>query len=121
MNPINLRRFNLDYISKNSLIVIIGMNNSGKSFVTKDILYNFVREPQDKINKEIEDNKKLSSEYTKKCKEFQKIKGIENSSFIIQKLNIELTFNNKNIYSFGCHGNRSTIRYLGVAKLSRLI
>jgi hypothetical protein len=41
MNPIILRRFNLDYIYKNSLIVIIGMNNSGKSFVTKDILYNF--------------------------------------------------------------------------------
>ena len=72
---------------------------SNNTKITKDILYNFVREPQDKINKQIEDNKKLSSEYTKKCKEFQKIKGIENSSFIIQKLNIELTFNNKNIYS----------------------
>jgi len=41
MNPVILRRFNLDYISNNSLIVIIGMVNSGKSFITKDLLYYF--------------------------------------------------------------------------------
>jgi len=41
MIPIILRRFNLDYISNNSLIVIVGMVNSGKSFITKDLLYNF--------------------------------------------------------------------------------
>jgi hypothetical protein len=74
-------------------------NLSNKTKISKDILYKFVRETEEKIDEEIQDNKTLSSEYTEKCKKFQKIKGIENSSFIIQKLNIELTFNNKNIYS----------------------
>lgn len=41
MIPIILRRFNLDYISEKSLILIIGMVNSGKSFITNDLLYNF--------------------------------------------------------------------------------
>ena len=35
-----LRKFNIKNINSSSLILIIGQNKSGKSFVTKDILYN---------------------------------------------------------------------------------
>lgn len=35
-----LRKFNIKYISDSSLILIIGSNNSNKSYITKDLLYN---------------------------------------------------------------------------------
>ena len=72
---------------------------SNKTKIPNDILYKFARETKEKIDYEIQDNKRVAAEYVEKCKEFQNIKSIDSSSFIIQKLNIELTFNNKNIYS----------------------
>jgi hypothetical protein len=36
-----LRRFNYNYISENDFLLIVGMVNSGKSFLIKDILYKF--------------------------------------------------------------------------------
>ena len=72
---------------------------SNKTKIPNDILYKFLRETEEKIDEEIQNNKRKAEEYLVKCREFQNIKSIENSSFVIQKLNIELTFNNKNIYS----------------------
>jgi len=41
MNAIILRKFKLNYLTEDCFIVIIGMINSGKSFITKDILHHF--------------------------------------------------------------------------------
>jgi hypothetical protein len=38
--PLILRKFNINYISNNNLILIIGPPQSGKSIISKDILYN---------------------------------------------------------------------------------
>ena len=35
-----LRKFNMNYIDNSSLILIIGMNNSNKYYIIKDLLYN---------------------------------------------------------------------------------
>ena len=40
--PLILRKFNTNYISHNSIILIIGPPKSGKSVITKNILYNHI-------------------------------------------------------------------------------
>lgn len=39
MAPIILRKFNMNYIDYNDIILIIGLQKSGKSYITKDLLY----------------------------------------------------------------------------------
>ena len=52
-----LRKFNMVYIDNSSLILIIGMNNSNKYYIIKDLLYNHKTIPigvvisKDKSNK----------------------------------------------------------------------
>ena len=39
MASLNLRKFDMSKIGKGSVVVMIGKRNTGKSFLTKDLLY----------------------------------------------------------------------------------
>jgi hypothetical protein len=54
-----LRRFNINNLNYNSLIAIIGMFGSGKSFITKDILFNFNDIPVGTVISEIARNQNI--------------------------------------------------------------
>ena len=41
MTSLNLRKFDMSKIAKNSVVVMIGKRNTGKSFLTKDLLFLF--------------------------------------------------------------------------------
>ena len=39
MSSLNLKKFEMNKIGKGSVVVMIGKRNTGKSFLTKDLLY----------------------------------------------------------------------------------